>query len=133
MPRRVRSISPTSPTPTALNSTPNDGATAWIALNWAGPIGKIAKHCYPRHARRDLFEQLQPFRAEAKFVRGKTGGVPARSRQARDHAASDWVADHREHDGHGAGRLLQCLNAWGGRGQNDVRRERHQFRGIFSI
>jgi hypothetical protein len=34
----VRSISPTSRTPTALNSTPNDGATAWIALKWAGPM-----------------------------------------------------------------------------------------------
>jgi hypothetical protein len=32
----VRSISPASRTPTGLNSTPNDGATAWIALNWAG-------------------------------------------------------------------------------------------------
>ena len=96
----------------------------------SGPYGKIPKHRHPRHARRDLFEQLQPFRGEAEFIRGKTGGVPARARQARDDAHGDRVADVREHDGHGAGRLLQCLNAWGGRGQNDVRRERQKLLGI---
>src|SRR5262245_10614746 len=74
----------------------------------------------------DLFEQLQPLRAEAEFKVGKTGDVAAWPRQAVDDAGGDRVADVREHDGHGAGGLLQCLNAWGGRGQNDVRRERQK-------
>src|SRR5262249_12996756 len=68
--------------------------------------------------------------SEAEFHRGKAGDIAARARQARDHAHADRVADLREHDGHGAGRLLQCLNAWGGRGQNDVRRERQKLLGI---
>ena len=36
----------------------------------------------------------------------------------------------REANGARAGRPLQCLNAWGGRGQNDVRRERQKLLGI---
>jgi hypothetical protein len=46
-----------------------------------------------------------------------------------DQAHADRVADVREHDGHGAGRLLQCLNARGGRGKNHVRRERQKLLG----
>ena len=63
----LRSISLASRTPTTLNSTLNDGATAWIALKMSRPYGKIPKHRHPRHARCDLFEQLQPLRAEAEF------------------------------------------------------------------
>src|SRR5262249_19195001 len=72
----------------------------------------------------------QPFRTEAKFEKRKAGGVPARARKARDQAHADRVADVREHDGHGAGRMLQCLNAWGRRGQNHVRRERQKLLAI---
>src|SRR5438128_8930466 len=36
----------------------------------------------------------------------------------------------REHDGHGAGRPLQCLNAWGARSQNGVWRKCHKLLGI---
>src|SRR5664280_699343 len=48
----------------------------------ADPLGcyGIAQDRYSRHARRDLLEQLQPFRAHAVFVIGKTGGVAARPR-----------------------------------------------------
>src|SRR5215470_9599773 len=106
-----RSISLASRTPTTLNSTLNDGATAWIALKWAGPM----VNCHPRHARGDLFEQLQPLRGEAEFIRGKPGGIPAWARQAFDEAQGDRVADVSEHDGHGAAHLPQCLNTGGGR------------------
>ena len=74
--------------------------------------------------------QLQPLRAEAEFKVGKTGDVAAWPRQTVDDAGGDRIADVREHDGYGAGGLLQCLNAWGGRGQNDVRRERQKLLGI---
>src|SRR3954471_17511045 len=82
-----------------------------------GSYGKIPKHRHPRHARGDLFEQLQPLRGEAEFIRGKPGGVPAWARQAIDEAHGDRVADVREDDRHGAAYLPQCLNAWGGRGK----------------
>ena len=32
-------------------------------LSWSGGQGRIAKHCRPRHTRREFFQQLQPFRA----------------------------------------------------------------------
>ena len=64
----ARSISPASRASTGLTSTPNDGATAWIAPNWPVPeVRRIPKDRRSRHARRDLFEQLQPFPAQAVF------------------------------------------------------------------
>ena len=52
----ARSISPASRTSTALNSTPNDGATAWIGgeLPDPGGDGRIPQDRRPRHAGRDL-------------------------------------------------------------------------------
>ena len=47
-----------------------------------GGYGWVSKDRHSRHARRDLFEQLQPFPAEAVFERRKAGGVAARPRQA---------------------------------------------------
>ena len=63
----ARSISAASRTLIGLNSTPSDGATAWMAANWPIPerYGGIPKDCRSRHARRDLLEQLQPFPAQA--------------------------------------------------------------------
>ena len=57
------------------------------------------------HARRDLFEQFQPFAAQAVFERKETGGVAARPRQAVDVPGTDRIDDDREHDRHGASRL----------------------------
>ena len=42
--------------------------------------GWIPKDRGSRHARCDLFEQFQPFHAEAVFKRKKTGGVAGRAR-----------------------------------------------------
>ena len=82
-----------------------------------------------RHAWRDLLEQLQPFPAQAVFESHETGGVAARPRQAVDEAGADRIDDDREHDRHRAGRLQQRPH---GRamGQDDVRRERDQFRRV---
>ena len=62
----ARSISRASRTLIGLTSTPSDGATAWIARELADPggYGGIPKDRRPRHARRDLLEQLQPFAAK---------------------------------------------------------------------
>src|SRR5262245_2601487 len=41
-----------------------------------GSNGAISKYPHPRHARRDLFEQLQPFAAHGVFKRAKSGNLP---------------------------------------------------------
>ena len=68
-----------------------------------GKEGFIA-YLYRRagYAGRDLFQQLQPFPAQAVFERDETGGIAARSRQAVDVAGTDRIGDGREHDWHGA-------------------------------
>ena len=100
--------------------------------NWPVPVrdGGIPKDRRSRHAGRDLLEQLQPFPAQAVFERHETGGVAARPRQAVDEAGADRIADDREHDRHGAGRLQQRPHGRGAMGQNDVGRERGQFRRV---
>ena len=117
---------------TGLTSTLSDGATAWMAANWPVPeawVG-IPKDRRSRHARRDLLEQLQPFPAHAVFESHETGGVAARPRQAVDEAGADRIGDDREHDRHGAGRLQQRPHGRGAMGQDDVGRERGQFRRV---
>jgi hypothetical protein len=73
----------------------------------AHPAGEsgIPKDRHSRHAGRDLFEQLQPFPADAEFEVRKTSGVAARPRKAFDEAGADRVGHLREHDGHSAGHL----------------------------
>jgi hypothetical protein len=61
----------------------------------------------PPNAGRDLFEQLQPFRAEGAFEVGKAGSVAAWTRQALDEAGPDRVSDERKHDRNSAGRLQE--------------------------
>ena len=60
----------------------------------------------------------------------ETGGVAARPRQAVDVAGGDRIGDDREHDRHGAGRLQQRPHGRGAMGQDDVGRERGQFRRV---
>ena len=91
----ARSISPASRTLIGLTSIPNDGATDWMTANWPIPAvyGGIPKDRRSRHARRDLFEQFQPFPAQAVFELHKAGGVAARPRQAIDEAGADRIGD----------------------------------------
>ena len=105
-----------------------------MTANWPIPAGYggIPKDRRSRHARRDLLEQLQPFPAQAVFELHKAGGVAARPRQAIDEAGADRIGDDREHDRHGAGRLQQRRHGRGASGQDDVRRERDQFRRVFA-
>src|SRR5262245_3343927 len=91
---------------------------------------RVAKHCHARHAWRDLFQQLQPFRADAEFPRGKTGDVASWPRQAFDEAGPNRIGGPRKHDRHGASRLQQRRYDRAPRSQDDVRRERDQFRRV---
>ena len=59
------------------------------------------------------------------------GGVAAGPRQALDETAPTGSVTC-EHDRHGAGRLQQGRHGCGARGQDDVRRERDQFRRVFT-
>ena len=112
-----------------LTSNPADGAAVWIAPNWPVPLVKagIAKHGYPRHAGRDLSEQLQPFGADAVFEQHETGGVATRPRQAVDEAGADRIGDDREHDRHRAGCLQQRPRGCRTVRDDHVRRKRGQF------
>ena len=132
MPRRRARSRRASRTLIGTTSIPSDGATAWMTPNWAVPdaYGGIPKDRHSRHAWRDLFEQLQPFPGHAVFTIHETGGVAARPRQALDEAGGDRIGGDREHDRHGAGRLQQRPQGRGAMGQNDVRRERGQFRRV---
>ena len=59
----------------------------------SGGDGGIPQHRRSRHTRCDLFEQLQPFSADAVFELHETGGVAARLRQALDEAGADRIGD----------------------------------------
>jgi hypothetical protein len=67
---------------------------------------------------------------DTALIQGQTCKIAARPRQAVDETRADRVGDIREHNGHRASRPLQGLNAWGGRSQNDIGRERQQFLGV---
>ena len=111
----ARSISATSRMSIGLTSTPTDGATAWITRELADPGGRSRdpKDGHPRHAGRDLLEQLKPFSGHAVFERDEPGDVAARPREALDEAGADRIGDDREHDRHGARRLQQWPHAAG--------------------
>src|SRR6516225_5368651 len=99
----VRSISETSRTLTGLTSTPSDGAMDWMAANWAGPEASAGSRMTPALViRRDLFQQLQPFRAQAVFEGGEAGGIATRPREAIDKASADRIGNDHEHDRHAA-------------------------------
>src|SRR5262245_31049691 len=65
----------------------------------AGWIGGIAKYSRSHKPRRDLFQQLQPFSAQAIFENHEPGDIAARPRERIDEAGTDRIGDAREHDG----------------------------------
>ena len=92
----------------------------------------IAKDRDARDIGRDLLEQLEPFCADAVFEKHETGGIAAWPREAVDEACRNRISNDRENDRHGAGRLQQRGYGSGAMGQNDVRRERDQFRSVLA-
>ena len=89
--------------------------------------GSIPQHRHPFYARRDLFEQLQPFCADAVFERRKTSDVAPWVREAVNKAGADRIRHQHENDRHGASYLLQRSSGLLASGQDYVRRERDQF------
>src|SRR6516162_10254603 len=101
-------------------------------LGGTGWYGGVPKDRHARHARRDLFEQFQPFSAYAVFIQHEASGVAARPRQAVDETGADWIGDEREHDRHGAIDPLDCHHALGARGEDDVGSQCDQFHCVFA-
>src|SRR5215468_1143810 len=105
----ARSISAGSRTSIGRNSTPSDGATAWMIAYLTDPRAHsgVPKDRCSLHAGRDLFEQLEPFSAEAVLEWGKSTGVAARTCQALDEPSANRVDDTHEHNRYRSGCLLE--------------------------
>src|SRR5262245_15042484 len=100
----------------------NDGK-----LTDPGAHSGISEHRCSCHAWRDLFEQFDPFSAQAVLEQRKSSDVAARLRQALDVSDSNRVDDTDEHNRHGAASLLQCSRDGARRGENDLGRKRDKF------
>ena len=79
---------------------------------------------------RDLLQKLQPLRSDTIFAHHESGGVTTRSREAFDEAGGDRVADDREYHWDDTGRLQQRSNSRSTMRQDDIGRERGQFRRV---
>jgi hypothetical protein len=102
-------------------------------VSWAsGGQGGIPNDRRSCHARRDLLEQLEPFPTHAEFIRSETCGVAARPREAFHPTAADWIDGRLEYDWDGAAHLLQGANDRARGPNDDIRRERDQFRRVFA-
>src|SRR5262249_10572702 len=93
----------------------------------------VAKDCHLLDGWCNLLQQLKPLCANPVFELGKSSDITTGLRQAIDEAGTDWIDDVREHDGYSAGNLLQCPHARGRGCHEDIRRERDQFRRVFTM
>src|SRR5262249_10089190 len=93
----------------------------------------VSQYSCSHHARRDLLQELQPFPAQTVFIIHESSGVAAGPGQAIDEAGADWIGDAREHDRQRAADTLQGGYAQGAAGQDDIRRERNQFRRVSAL
>jgi len=89
---------------TAVNSTPNDGATDWIAPNWPIPEEAASRRTAALVTRGAISLSNSSHFAPV-FERAETGSIASRMRQAVDETGADRVDDIHEHNRHGASRL----------------------------
>jgi hypothetical protein len=112
---------------TGLASMAAEGDTDWIGPHAKpGGDGGIADDGRSRYVWRDLLEHFEPFRASVIVV-GEASGVATRVCQAVDEARADRINDDHEHDGHGAGDLLQRPSRRAAGGEDDLRLEGGKF------
>src|SRR5262249_10149374 len=87
---------------------------------------KDDSHLYNRWLH--LFEYFQPFPAyRSVLVIRESRDVSARSREALDEAAADWIGYLHEHDWYAAGFPVQSRRCRCAAGQDHVRCHSHQF------
>ena len=72
----------------------------------------------------DLFEQFEPFRTHAEFVRHKPGGIAAWPREALDDAGTDRIRKEHENGRYRPSCLLHRRRGRRTDGQDHVRRKR---------
>src|SRR5262245_51787774 len=128
----ARSISAASRTLSGVNSTPNDGATDWIAANWPIPAAMAASRMTATRVTPGAISlsSSNHFPLGAVFEQEEPGGVAAGPRHTVDVPGPDRVGNACEHDRHGASRLQQDAHGGGTTGQDDVRGERDQLSGV---
>ena len=128
----ARSISPASRRLNAFTSTAERGRHGLDGgkLAGSGAYGGIPRDRRSRHAWRDLLEQFQPFTGHAELEIHEPSGIATWPRQAVDEAATDRIGGYWEYDRHGAGHLQQLPHGRAAGGQDDVGRERDQFRRV---
>ena len=95
-----------------------------------GRYARALKERHSLHAGSDLFEQLQPFRADAIFVQHKTSSVAARPGEALHETGADRFGDLCENDRHGTSCLQQCSYGCTAGRDDHVGREGNQFRRV---
>ncbi len=115
-----------------FTSTLSDGATAWMAANWPVPEAMAGSRRTAARVTRGAIclssSSHFPLMLYSKFM--KPVALPPGRARLSTKPAADRIGDNREHDRHGAGRLQQWPHGRAARGQDDVRRERDQFRRV---
>ena len=115
-----------------LDAKRHRGGLDRAKLAQPGGHAGIPKNGHPRHARGDLLEQLQPLPGRAVFGGHEAGDVTARARQTVGVAGRDRIAGDGEDDRYRPGRLLHRRYRRAAMRQDDVRRERGQFRRVLA-
>src|SRR6516225_6379419 len=80
--------------------------------------------------RRDLPEEIQVFSADTEFVEHEASYVAPWPGQVVNDARTDRIGHVCKHDRHRARELLECYRPYGARGEDDIRRQREQFRRV---
>jgi hypothetical protein len=91
----------------AVNSTPNEGATAWIAANWAGPADIEGSRMTATRFMPGTTSLISSSHFPLMLYSNteNPGSVAAWPRQALDKAGANPIGDLHEYDRHCAGRL----------------------------
>src|SRR3954469_17159650 len=96
----------------------------------AGNTRGIAKNRYPRHIRRNLLQQLQPFPGETVFELRKAGNVCTWMGHAFDQTGTNRVDDLQANDRNGRGRPRYRGGDDAAFSYDHVRRQSDEFRDV---
>src|SRR5262245_35660282 len=128
----ARPISPTSRTPTGVNSIPIDDAAPWTAPNWPTPeVSRGSRRTAARNTRGAI-----SLSSSTHFVLMPNSNwlkpVALPPRQACDEATADGIEKVNEHDWQCVRCVQQRPDGRTARSQEDLRLEGHQLRRVFA-